>query len=120
MNQPARPIKREELYEVVWSKPIKALAEEWNTTYARLVQACDTMEVPRPTQGHWQLVARGASIQREPLPEPTGDIPTEWPLLPLGVREAKTANQRNALPTPQEQKKRDGTIETGGNEVGEG
>ena len=68
MNQPSKRVNREELYEAVWSRTIKALAQEWNTTYLRLVQACEEMEVPRPSQGHWQLVARGLAIEKEPLP----------------------------------------------------
>ena len=73
MNPPTKSIKREELYEAVWTKPIKTLAQEWNTTALRVVQACEEMAVPRPGQGHWQWIARGVVIERELLPERTGN-----------------------------------------------
>ena len=97
MNQPSKRIKREELYEAVWSRTIKALAQEWNTTYLRLVQACEEMEVPRPSQGHWQLVARGLAIEKEPLPERTRKVPDELTLIPQGVRSEKKKAARETV-----------------------
>jgi len=38
MAGPSTTITRDQLYEAVWSKPLKSLAEEWNTTYLRLVE----------------------------------------------------------------------------------
>src|SRR6266404_4017024 len=97
MNQPPKRIKREELYEAVWSRTIKTLAEEWNTTYLRLVHACEEMEVPRPSQGHWQLIARGQVMEKEPLPERTRNIPEELVLLPQGVRQKRTVSATGAV-----------------------
>lgn len=106
MNQPAKTITREELYEAVWSNTIKRLAQEWNTTYLRLVQACQEMEVPRPSQGHWQLVARGKTIEKEPLPDRTGNIPNELVFLPQGatpVAGGTVPKKQGAKPKPAEQ-----------------
>ena len=97
MNQLSKRVKREELYEAVWSRTIKALAQEWNTTYLRLVQACEEMEVPRPSQGHWQLVARGLAIEKEPLPERTRKVPDELTLIPQGVRSEKKKAARETV-----------------------
>jgi len=75
-------ITREELYEAVWSKSLQTLAKEWNTTYVRLVQACQELDVPRPGPGHWQLIARGRVIEKEPLPERKQARPNEFVLMP--------------------------------------
>jgi hypothetical protein len=86
MNPPTKLVKREELYEAVRSKTLKALAQEWNTSALRIVEACEAMAVPRPGQGHWQWIAHGIVIEREPLPERTDNMPDELASLPLGGR----------------------------------
>lgn len=97
MDQPAKRIKREELYEAVWSRTLKALAQEWNTTYVQLVLACEEMEVPRPGPAHWPLIARGYQIEKEPLLQRRGGIPGELVLLPQGARQEKRATARGAV-----------------------
>jgi hypothetical protein len=82
MSEPKK-ISRQQIYEMVWMKPIKTLAQEWNTTPVQVVRACEEIEVPRPGPGHWQMIARGYEIQREPLPEPARDVPSEVALVPL-------------------------------------
>jgi hypothetical protein len=97
MNGPAKRVNREELYEAVWSKTIRTLAQEWNTTYLRVVQACEKMDVPRPGQGYWQSIARGHRVEKEPLPARIGNCPEELVLLPQGVREEKSATARKTV-----------------------
>lgn len=89
MNGQEKKVTREELYEAVWSKTLKTLAHEWNTTYLRLAQACQEMEIPRPGQGHWQAIALGHTVEKPPLPERTENIPQELVLLPQGFRPVK-------------------------------
>jgi hypothetical protein len=89
MSSPEKKVTREELYEAVWSKTLKNLAQEWNTTYSRLVQACHEMDIPRPGQGYWQVIALGHTVQKSPLTPRTENIPHELVLLPQGVRPVK-------------------------------
>ncbi len=98
MSEPAKKITRQELYTAVWSRPIKTLAQEWNTTYLRVVQACLEMEVPRPCQGHWQMIALGRTVASDPLPEREKTIPSEVELLPRGVRREKKGASAEAAP----------------------
>jgi hypothetical protein len=95
MNGQEKKITREELYEAVWSKTLKTLAHEWNTTYLRLVQACQEMDIPRPSQGYWQLIALGHTVEKTPLPDRTERIPQELVLLPQGVRPVKIPAAKN-------------------------
>src|ERR1044071_1080167 len=81
MYQPGKRVTREELYEAVWSKTIKALVREWKTNYLQVNEACRRLQVPRPKQGYWQWSMRGRLVKRKPLRRPTRRLPAEWVLL---------------------------------------
>ena len=81
MYQPGKRVTREELYEAVWSKTIKALVREWKTNYLQVNEACRRLQVPRPKQGYWQWIMRGRLVKRKPLRRPTRRLPAEWVLL---------------------------------------
>ncbi|MGH6780948.1 MAG: TetR/AcrR family transcriptional regulator, partial [Sphingomonadaceae bacterium] len=61
-------LSREELYELVWSKPLFAAAAEYGLTGNALAKICDRLLVPYPTRGHWQKVHAGKFQQMPPLP----------------------------------------------------
>jgi hypothetical protein len=82
MYQPGKRIPRIELYEAVWSKTLKALAQEWNTTHQQLLQACLTMNVPRPNQRYWPLISWGHRVGRKPLLRRRGKTSDEMVLAP--------------------------------------
>src|SRR5882672_1473033 len=98
MNEQGKLITRQEIYEAVWTKPIKTLVQEWNTSPAQVVRACEEMKVPRPAPGHWQMIARGYDIQREPLVEPTEEVAAEAVLLPP-AETAKAQRRKIQQPT---------------------
>lgn len=97
MSETGKKITRDELFKAVWAKPIKTLAQEWNTTYLRITEACRDMEIPRPSQGHWQLVKLGCVPEEQSLPIATEGIPLEVYLIPKSEsREEATATARPA------------------------
>lgn len=49
----ARRVTREELYRMVWLKPMIRLAEEFGITGNVLAKVCDKLDVPYPRRGHW-------------------------------------------------------------------
>lgn len=72
MSSPAvvlSELQREEVYELVWSKPMSRLANELNIKAHRLARFCDELLIPRPSSGYWALLKMGRSADREPLPE---------------------------------------------------
>jgi hypothetical protein len=93
MSDQLNKITRENLYVAVWAKTLKSLAKEWNTTYLRLAQSCQEMEIPRPSQGYWQAIALGHTVKKMPLPASTENIPQEIELLPQGMRRIKTSKK---------------------------
>ncbi|MCA9444384.1 MAG: ankyrin repeat domain-containing protein [Candidatus Omnitrophica bacterium] len=66
-------ITRGELYENVWSKPMKEIASDYRITMERLVKICVDHNVPRPNTGHWQKVSSGKTVRRKPLLDPEND-----------------------------------------------
>lgn len=61
-------VSREELYQLVWSKPLSKLAAELGVSGAAIGDRCRRLGVPRPTQGYWAKLAVGHSIRVPPLP----------------------------------------------------
>jgi len=89
VNQRGKVVTREELYEAVWSRTLKALVQEWNTNHGQLLLACKLMNVPRPNQKYWPRISWGHRVGRKPLPRRSRKIPGEVLLAPRGrVRSA--------------------------------
>jgi hypothetical protein len=62
-------VSREELYELVWTKPLSRLAAESGLKTSELVRVCEQKQVPRPTSGYWVLIRMGRTPERAPLPD---------------------------------------------------
>jgi hypothetical protein len=71
----SREITREELYKLVWSKPLIIAAKEFGISDVGLAKICRRLDVPRPYRGYWQLLeaVRRVSIPR--LPPPKNSVP---------------------------------------------
>src|SRR3546814_9903836 len=68
MNDEAT-ITRQELYDLVWQKPMTRLAEEFGITDQQLASLCKREAIPRPLRGHWNKLAFGKRVgARPPLP----------------------------------------------------
>lgn len=61
-------ISRRELFERVWAKPLTKLAPELGISTAQLIKLCQLYNIPRPSNGHWTLLAWGRECQRPELP----------------------------------------------------
>lgn len=84
-----RRVTRDELYRLVWQKPMSRLAEEFGVTGNGLAKACDRLNVPCPPRGHWAKKAAGKPVVMFKLP-PRQD----------GVLEATHIHPTPAKPTP--------------------
>lgn len=63
-------ITRQELYDLVWSKPLAKAAEELGITKAGLGYLCGMNKVPRPSSLFWRHKAIGKPEEPTPLPNP--------------------------------------------------
>jgi hypothetical protein len=69
MNSP-RTITRESLYELVWSKPCRAVAKELGISDVAVGKICRKLEVPKPERGFWAKKAYGKAVKIIPLKSP--------------------------------------------------
>ena len=65
-------ISREQLYDMVWSKPMSTLASEFGITDIALAKRCRKLNVPRPARGYWAKMESGVKVPRPPLPSTIG------------------------------------------------
>ena len=63
-------LTRMELYELVWSKPLRHLAKEFGMSDVALGKWCKKMDIPRPGVGYWQMKEAGKKLRRRRLPDP--------------------------------------------------
>ena len=71
-------VKREELYELVWSQPMTKVAQQFDVSGSYLARICTLLNVPRPERGYWAKLAVGKAPPKVPLlPAQPGD-PMHW------------------------------------------
>lgn len=70
-------LTRQQLYDLVWSRPLSALAKEFGITANALAKICDRLLVPHPPRGHWTSAARARNAARPLLPPAPEDCPTD-------------------------------------------
>src|SRR5947208_12931945 len=70
-----RKITREELYKLVWSKPLVLLAKDFGISDVGLAKICKRLNVPRPYRGYWALIAAGRKMSIPSLPPAKRDTP---------------------------------------------
>src|ERR1700730_16524368 len=62
-----REISREELHQLVWSKPTRTVAKESGISDVGLAKICRKLGVEKPPRGYWAKVASGVRMKKPPL-----------------------------------------------------
>ncbi len=65
----AKRLSRKELYELVWSEPLKTLGPRFGISDVALKKACARAEVPTPGLGYWAKKVAGKSMSQLGFPE---------------------------------------------------
>lgn len=86
-------ITRQELYQAMWEKPLKQLAQEYNVWYGELLRISDEYQVPRPPMGYWTKKQHGKA-------------PTSTPLKPLEGKEEIVVQLYVHEPNPVDQEQK--------------
>ena len=84
-------VTREELYELVWSEPMHALAPWFGISDVGLAKICRKMNIPLPGRGYWAKKSANSPVPaRTPLPV----LPPNSSMVPrsLGFRAAPLIN----------------------------
>ncbi|RZN04509.1 hypothetical protein CWO91_31135 [Bradyrhizobium genosp. SA-3] len=84
----ARRVTREELYQMVWDKPLIRLAEEFGITGKGLAKVCDRLDVPYPPRGHWAKKEAGKPVVTLKLPPRRDGIPNAADIHPTPPKPA--------------------------------
>lgn len=71
-------ISRDELYRLVWSKPMTQVAEQFAVSGTYMARVCALLNVPRPERGYWAKLAVGKAPAPEPLPEARPGDQLSW------------------------------------------
>jgi hypothetical protein len=61
-------VSREELYEKVWTEPVRTVAKGFGVSDVALAKQCKKLKIPIPGRGYWSKKAAGKSVRRIPLP----------------------------------------------------
>lgn len=61
-------ISREELYEKVWTEPVRTVAKGFGVSDVALAKQCKKLKIPVPGRGYWSKKAAGKNVRRDPLP----------------------------------------------------
>jgi len=94
-------LTRQNLYELVWSKPMLHIARDYNMTDTGIRKYCKRYDIPTPTSGYWMKLAHKKPVRRKPLPvknrsadEPTNLVPAKPPSIETEkARETAQAKQ---------------------------
>ena len=71
-------LTREQLYDIVWSEPIRTVAARYGLSDRGLAKVCIRLHVPVPGRGYWQQKAVGKKVRQPPLkPLPPATPPRE-------------------------------------------
>ena len=68
-------LTRDELYDLVWQKPILRLAEDFNITNVGLAKLCARHGITTPPRGYWAKVAAGHTPPKPKLPPSPNGAP---------------------------------------------
>ena len=62
-------ISREELYRLVWSKPVVKIAKEFGISDVAVAKICKKLKIPKPGLGYWAKKQHGKRTRQKPLPK---------------------------------------------------
>jgi len=71
-NQNPLTLTRQQLYDLVWSKPVRDVAKDFGMSDVALAKRCRAVRVPIPPRGYWARVAAGQKPRRPTLPKYRG------------------------------------------------
>lgn len=93
-------LTRDELYELVWSKPMQELAKDFGLSDVALAKRCRKLAVPVPGRGYWARVAAGQTPRQAPLKK-RSDEPGDYSALTFHAPDEDARRNRGEVDTTQ-------------------
>lgn len=82
MSAEPRVMTRDELYDLVWSKPMTRIAAELGISDVMLGKLCRKLDVPRPPRGYWRKVTTGQRVPKSALPRARKGLQSSMTIYP--------------------------------------
>lgn len=89
-------VSREDLYELVWSKPMRELAKDFGISDVALAKRCRRLGIPVPGRGYWARVDAGQQPYRPTLPKREPQWSDDGALTPRPSRDDDVDSSANA------------------------
>ncbi|TQX88464.1 MULTISPECIES: hypothetical protein [unclassified Rhizobium] len=67
MDDIGRKLSREELHQLVWSTPVRKLADQFGLSDRGFAKICERHLVPVPGRGYWARLEAGQPVKKTPL-----------------------------------------------------
>jgi len=96
MTTTVRSVTREELYRMVWQKPLSRLAREFGISGSGLANICKRLDVPYPPPGYWAKKEAGKQVATLDLGPRKGGMPEAAEILPDAPRPAASPGVKEA------------------------
>ena len=87
-------LTRQDLYELVWSKPLVELAKDFGLSDVALAKRCRKLAIPVPGRGYWARVAAG-QVPRQPPLKKRDDQPLDYSALSFSAPREPSENQNS-------------------------
>lgn len=94
-------LRREELYEKVWSIPIHRLSKEFGMSDVGLAKLCRRHQIPIPGRGYWRRLETGQKPERPRLPKISETMP-RMQVIRIIPRANEGADENSDLQTAQD------------------
>ena len=91
-NQNPLTLTHQQLYDLVWSKAVRDVAQDFGMSDVALAKRCRAVRVPIPPRGYWARVAAGQKPRKTPLPKHRSGKYTD------GARESPAAEPTVTFP----------------------
>lgn len=86
---------RRQLYELVWTEPVRTLAPKFGLTDRGLGKLCERYAIPTPARGYWAKKQAGHKVTKAPLIEVEGSrLRKDYPVAKFAKARAPAAETR--------------------------
>ena len=92
-----RRLTREELYALVWARPMTKVAKQFGLSDVALHKICSKHDVPTPPQGYWAKKEFGKPVTVRPLSSKMRPASTVLPKPTSSAIKRFTRGSRSAL-----------------------
>lgn len=76
METQPKEFTREQVYEILWKKGAKHVADTTGVTGVDILKICRKFDIPKPGSGYWRQVALGKAPERPALPSAPRNTPS--------------------------------------------